>query len=549
MPTARNQTQGLLFEQNPTTFTRFDVFHDGNGLRLFASSTVNGSAKTRTNQALPELGSIHLWVTRTGNSWTLRWSADGQSWTTAATFTQAIELTRAGPHAGNAGGSAATAHTALVDYIFDPTHPVDPEDGHELPPDNTSPVISAATVTATATSASVQWQTNEAATGAVDYGTTTSYGSTASHGGTPLNHTVTLDGLEPATTYSYRIGGTDLAGNAATPVTGTFTTAAPTGTGDEIDLWYGTEQSFGSLAHTQRWVNIVGNVANSDNLTGFSYRLNGGPATALSVGPDNRRLQNEGDFNIDIARSALATGQNTVRITAAYQGGHQSTATITVTVASPGVLTLPRTVTWSSGVPLQSQAQVVDGLWALGNGTLRTGSTGYDRLVAVGDERWTDYEVTVPMTVHGFGPDAYSHLSGAPMIGIGVRWQGHTAVDSSQPAWDWFPAGAYSWYRFFAEGARWELRGNGNSPVQRGVREGSGIAFGATYVMKVRVQSLPQGARYSMKWWRHGTAEPTAWTATIDDADSVANGSIVLIAHQLDATFGNVEINSLTGSP
>jgi hypothetical protein len=186
---------------------------------------------------------------------------------------------------------------------------------------------------------------------------------------------------------------------------------------------------------------------------------------------------------------------------------------------------------------------VVDGLWTVSDGAVRTTRTGYDRLIAIGDMTWTDFEVSVPMTVHGFGPGAYTHLSGAPMVGLGMRWRGHTSVDSKQPAWAWFPVGAYAWYRFHETGGRWELIGNENFPIVRGPR--GTIPFDTTYVMKVRVQSLAEGARYSMKWWQQGTAEPSSWMATIDDVGGHDNGSVVLIAHQLDATFGAVQVTAV----
>src|SRR5690606_9181412 len=161
-----------------------------------------------------------------------------------------------------------------------------------------APTISEVTATATATTAVIQWITDEPAAGEADYGPTTAYGQTATSSGTGLSHHVALAGLEPETTYHYRIRATDPSGNAAHPVTGTFTTAEAPAEGDVIDVWYGPDQSFGTPAHTQTWVNIMGSVP--DDVTSLSYRVNGGPSRALAVGPDNRRLENPGDFNVDI---------------------------------------------------------------------------------------------------------------------------------------------------------------------------------------------------------------------------------------------------------
>ena len=540
LPTVKNQMQGLLLEQDASTFARFDIHHNGTELRLFASTTVNGSAKSRHNQALPALSTIYLRVTRTGNTWTLEWSADGATWQTGTTFTQALTLNQVGPYAGNAGGTSAAAYTSAIDYVIDPANPGDPGDpdpGDPDPddPDTTPPVISAVVATPTPTTATVQWTTNETTTGTVDYGTSSTYGSTVASQSTSTTHTVNLTDLAPDTTYHYRVSATDTASNAGDPVTGTFTTTT-TSSGESIDVWYGAAQPVGSPAQTQTWANVVGNVASPQSLTSLTYRINGGTSRSLSVGPDKRRLQEAGDFNIDIPYGDLVNGSNSVVITATWSGGISESANVTLNFAGGGTLALPFTHDWSATTPLLNQVNVVDGLWTASDGAVRTVRTGYDRIIALGDMAWSDYEVTVPMTVHEFGPGAYSHLSGAPMVGLGVRWQGHTAVDSKQPAWGWFPVGAYAWYRYYETGARWELIGNDNSPIARGP-QGEFIQFNTTYVMKVSAETIPSGARYSLKWWPQGTPEPTSWMGTIDGTfrRKMHRGSITPSPQQLDS--------------
>lgn len=90
----------------------------------------------------------------------------------------------------------------------------------------TPPVISAVAVSDRGeSSASVGWETEEPATSQVEYGTTSAYGST-----TPLdkelttNHSVTLTGLEPNTTYHFRMKSKDATGNEATSSDAAFQT-------------------------------------------------------------------------------------------------------------------------------------------------------------------------------------------------------------------------------------------------------------------------------------------------------------------------------------
>ncbi|MCG3115415.1 MAG: DNRLRE domain-containing protein [Candidatus Manganitrophus sp. SA1] len=95
------------------------------------------------------------------------------------------------------------------------------------PPDTTAPVISGIVAgSITANGALISWSTNEPADTQVEYGTTTAYGASTAIVSTLLTaHSQILTGLNPATTYQYRVKSKDAAGNLATSGNGTFTTA------------------------------------------------------------------------------------------------------------------------------------------------------------------------------------------------------------------------------------------------------------------------------------------------------------------------------------
>jgi hypothetical protein len=104
--------------------------------------------------------------------------------------------------------------------------------GEAPPADTTPPVITALGASGiTSTSASVSWTTDEAATSRVDYGTTAALGSsTTTSTVLTTSHARTITGLEPDTTYFYRVRSADSAGNERV-ADGTFVTPpSPVGT-------------------------------------------------------------------------------------------------------------------------------------------------------------------------------------------------------------------------------------------------------------------------------------------------------------------------------
>ncbi|MPZ26525.1 MAG: hypothetical protein GEV12_08720 [Micromonosporaceae bacterium] len=539
MPSAGYQMQGLTVEQASDSFLRFEVHHTGSQLRLFASTTGSGTPKTRVSSALPALTTVHLRVARSGGTWTLSWSGDGNSWTVATSFAHPLSVTRVGPFVGNyRGAGTAPAFTALVDYAVD-TSDTEPPEPPEPPVDTTPPQIQDVTVVPSDTTAQVSWGTDEPTTGRVEYGPTSGYGSWSAVTPRSTGHRVTLAGLSPGSTYHFRVVATDPAENVTTTGDRTFTTASAN-QGPVIDVWYGPHQSFGPPVRGQEWVNVLGNVSDPDGVGSLTYRLNGGSPRHLSIGPDRRRLQWPGDFNVDIPYADLAAGDNAVTLVAVDGGGRETVRTVTVQRRSGAGAGLPFQLDWDTGATVAEQAQVVDGAWSVTGGGLRTDITGYDRLVTVGDVGWSDYELTVPITVHELGPAAYTHLSGAPLIGVGMRWNGHTRVDSAQPAWGWYPTGAFAWYRFYEGGGKFVLSGDGGSPAKY---TRPAFAIGTTYQLTVRATTLSGGVtRYQVKLWPAGGSEPAGWLSSIDVTGGPQSGSIVLVAHQLDGSFGAVTV-------
>lgn len=162
--------------------------------------------------------------------------------------------------------------------------------------DTTAPVISSVVVVASDTSSTVAWSTDEPADSQVTYGPTTAYeNGTVSVAELVTDHSVSLAGLDPATTYHFMVASADAAGNVSQTADDTFTTAAtPPPGGPTIDVWYGDHQTFGANGQSQRWVNVLGKVSDPDGITEVTYRLNGtAPVDRAGPAPSRepRRLQ------------------------------------------------------------------------------------------------------------------------------------------------------------------------------------------------------------------------------------------------------------------
>jgi hypothetical protein len=72
------------------------------------------------------------------------------------------------------------------------------------------------------------------------------------------------------------------------------------------------------------------------------------------------------------------------------------------------------------------------------------------------------------------------------------------------------------------------------------------IAIGTTYIWKVRAQSQPDGSTlYQIKTWPAGTSEPVDWQLAEAEAGDVPGGSVLLLAHFTDVSFGNVVVTPL----
>jgi hypothetical protein len=313
--------------------------------------------------------------------------------------------------------------------------------------------------------------------------------------------------------------------------------------GPAIDVWYGAYQVFGEAGIPQRFINVLGNVQDSDGIASLTYSLNGAPGLPLSIGPDGRRLQRSGDFNVEVPYARLSAGVNEIAIRASDTQSNVSTETIQVEHVDTVIAPLPYSIDWGSVTEVSDVAQiVVDGKWSLGSDGLRMLEPGYDRLVAIGDLQWTNYEATVEITLN---KPLDVNTTYPPFIGLAMRWTGHFDWIGNQPRRGWYPLGCLMGYTHTPSVSK--MRGWTSDGSTLGGDSVPEPAVGVPYVYKMRGEPLPNGdIQYSMKMWPSGQPEPGAWTITHIEDQPTASGSLLVVVHEADITLGDVAIVSVS---
>ncbi|RMF69327.1 MAG: hypothetical protein D6743_02025, partial [Calditrichaeota bacterium] len=95
-------------------------------------------------------------------------------------------------------------------------------------PDVTPPAIANVTTTSTSNGAQIDWDTDEPADSQVEFGPDATYGNVTTLVPDLVNHhSQALSGLNPSTTYHFRVLSRDASGNLATSADTTFTTKPP----------------------------------------------------------------------------------------------------------------------------------------------------------------------------------------------------------------------------------------------------------------------------------------------------------------------------------
>jgi hypothetical protein len=315
-----------------------------------------------------------------------------------------------------------------------------------------------------------------------------------------------------------------------------------------IDIWYGKKQSFGHPGNPQRAINILGNVGYEKNLNSLQYSLNKGEWMNLSIGRNDTRLARQGDFNIEILRSALREGNNRIQIRAEDNKNRSIRSTVKVQYTSQKSWSLPYEIHWDQVKNLQKAVCITDGKWKQVPGGIRTMEPYYDRILAVGDSTWTDFQMEISVIFHAYtlpepGPPTYNVSHAA----LAMRWPGHDD-DGKQPRIKWYPLGATCEMQLKPDldSCRWRILGGASLKTENSSRLKQ-IVLDKKYRMKSRVESLENDStRYAVKFWQHGKPEPPEWDLVSHEGpEDEQYGSGLFLSHNTDVTFGDLKVTPL----
>jgi regulation of enolase protein 1 (concanavalin A-like superfamily) len=110
------ELQGLTVEQDNNNLLRFDIYSDGSQTNIFSATFINGIPTKRLQAVISNGKPTYLRIKRIGNQFTLSYSYDGSSFTTAVSYSHIMTVGAVGIFTGNAG-VIPPAYTGLVDYF------------------------------------------------------------------------------------------------------------------------------------------------------------------------------------------------------------------------------------------------------------------------------------------------------------------------------------------------------------------------------------------------------------------------------------------------
>lgn len=129
------QIQGIIIEQDPNNYLRFDFHYNNGNIKTFVASFIDGNPNIMLNTIIPSPNGqpMYMRINRIGDLWTVYYSYDANQWDMVISFSHPMAVSSVGPMAGNAIGATSPEFTCDIDYFFNTSSPIVPEDPIGLP--------------------------------------------------------------------------------------------------------------------------------------------------------------------------------------------------------------------------------------------------------------------------------------------------------------------------------------------------------------------------------------------------------------------------------
>lgn len=158
-----------------------------------------------------------------------------------------------------------------------------------------------------ATNASISWPTDQISDAVVEYGSSTNYGSATTNATLNWYHTVNLGGLNPNTSYHYRVKSKGTNNLSGTSVDYVFTTASAAVTDIIIDEINANNTNGHTVSYVGGWTAITGPAyLGGASYASATYNL-GAPTATAKFSPS---ILTPGNYNVYASWYASAAGGN-----------------------------------------------------------------------------------------------------------------------------------------------------------------------------------------------------------------------------------------------
>jgi hypothetical protein len=413
VPGVSYEAQGIAFINSPFDFLRIDVIgdldQDGDGLsdgaRLYAASSTQGVPVVHASEPVEVAIPYDMQIRRDGDLWTVFIVDAGGEAQLAASFVHPIVIREFGPFA-TSRATRGQASFIGIDIVTGGAEPIIP-----MAVDEIRPLLQGAVVDNTEEGAAISWTTDEPTTGFIRAtgldGSVTDLSSSLDH-----DHRIVFTGAVANEPYEIEIIATDASGNASNELISNHIYAPPDV--PVIEIYGGRDREFGFRGDPQPTLSITGIVRSPTGNFSIFWKLDDGDFELLQPDPASTRVIDAGEFSIELDPDLISAGlpdppstlvieareadrteeieleDGTIETTLVE--GQTNSITLTVTRLSPNDPGPDLTVAWNAD-DLDRFAQIANGGWHLVPGGVAPLEPGPQRILLIGDQSWSNYEV------------------------------------------------------------------------------------------------------------------------------------------------------------